>query len=1035
MTLNFRPGLWRWRVSTVIALSVAGALLSLSGTGMFQLLEWAALDALFRLRPSESGDPRVLIVGVDEEDISQIGQWPISDAMLAQALKNLRALQPRAIGLDIYRDLTVEPGHAELVEVFESTPNLIGVEKFSGDAVAPPPILKKQDRVAINDIVLDADGKVRRGLLSTHRDGKTQLSLGAMLGLMYLESEGITPTQTDDGAIALGQARFRRFEGNDGAYVRADAGGYQLLLNFRGPPGHFDTVSLRDVLHDRVPVEAIRDRIVLIGVTARSLNDFFYNPYTTRNSSPPAGVEIHAHLASIIVSATLDGRPLMKTLSAPVEGLWIVIWCWSSAIFGCWVARDKKAAIGSIAAIASPMAITYLAFLGGWWVPVVPSVLGALAAAAIAIGYTLWDDLRRSHQELATYAQTLEHKVRERTIALEGRTLALAEKTTQLEGQATQLLAARDAAEAANRAKSSFLAHMSHELRTPLNAILGFTQLMARSATLPSEHQESVRIVNRSGEHLLSLIENVLDFSKIEAGKIDIQPCDFNLYELLEDLEEMFYLQARNKGLALTLEVAADVPECVQTDKVKLRQILINTIGNSIKFAQVGRVEIEVSAKCQQDPDLDRAIVCIAVNDTGPGIAPEELDRLFEPFMQTQAGRQVGQGTGLGLAIVRQFVERMGGRVTVESEVGAGTQFNFEIPVDVIEGNTGLERGRHQRAIALEGDRQPPRILIVDDGRENRRLLSQILEPVGFEVREAQHGAEAIAIWESWHPHFIWMDVRMPVIDGPEATRVIRAKERARHSPNGKASKPQQTAIVALSADARPDADERMLAVGCNAVVHKPLQADEALDIIARYLGISYQTARPTPTPQTDAPQTQAATEVISQPNLKASLTELQSILPPQWFDELNHAAIAIDNEWILQLLQQIPPEFASIAQQIEKWVETFRCDRIVESLEFTQTEDASDLRVDSHSEALLQSMPPEWVANIYWAAATGDDSQLCHLIDRMPVPNTELAKLLLDLVAEFQFETVMALTEFVGRERYPRMENRSVTSSSVKSF
>ena len=1030
MTLNFRPGLWRWRVSTVIALSVAGALLSLSGTGMFQLLEWAALDALFRLRPSESGDPRVLIVGVDEEDISQIGQWPISDAMLAQALKNLRALQPRAIGLDIYRDLTVEPGHAELVEVFESTPNLIGVEKFSGDAVAPPPTLKKRDRVAINDILLDADGKVRRGLLSTHRDGQTQLSLGAMLGLMYLESEGITPTQIDNGAIALGQARFRRFERNDGAYVRADAGGYQILLNFRGPPGHFDTVSLRDVLNDRVPIETMRDRIVVIGVTARSLNDFFYNPYTTRNSTPPTGVEIHAHLASSIVSATLDGRPLIKTLSAPVEGLWLSIWCWSSAMFGCWAVRQKKAAIGSSVAIASPLAIAYLAFLSGWWLPVVSPVLGALAATALAIGYTLWDDLRRSNQALATYAQTLERKVRERTIALERRTLALAEKTTQLEGQATELLAARDAAEAANRAKSSFLAHMSHELRTPLNAILGFSQLMARSATLSSEHQESVRIVNRSGEHLLSLIENVLDFSKIDAGKIDIQPSDFNLYGLLEDLEEMFYLQARSKGLALTLEVAADVPESVRTDKVKLRQILINTIGNSIKFAQVGRVEIEVSAKYHEARDRDRAIVCIAVNDTGPGIAPEEIDRLFEPFMQTQAGCQVGQGTGLGLAIVRQFVERMGGRVTVESQVGIGTQFYFEIPIDVIEENTGLERGCHQRVLALKEEQRSPRILIVDDGRENRRLLSQILEPVGFEVREAQHGAEAVAIWESWQPHFIWMDVRMPVMDGSEATRVIRAKEEARHPSNGNSSKLEQTAIVALSADARPDVDERMLAVGCNAVVRKPLQADEALDIIARYLGVGYQTPRVTPTPKTGIPHTQAATEAISQPNFKASLTELQSILPSQWFDELNHAAIAIDNEWILQLLEQIPPEFASIAQQMEKWVATFRCDRIVESLEFTQTEDASDPRVDSRSEALLQSMPPEWVANIYWSAATGDDSQLCHLINRIPVPNTELTKLLLDLVADFQFETVMALTEFAGRERHPHRENRSVTSN-----
>ncbi|MBE9040441.1 CHASE2 domain-containing protein [Oscillatoriales cyanobacterium LEGE 11467] len=1022
MKLDFRPGWWRWHIPLTIAISVAGLTIALSGMGMFQLLEWATLDRFFRLRPIEPPDSRIVIVGVEEEDITQLGQWPISDAMLARALKNLRDRHPRVIGLDIYRDLIVEPGHTELVEIFESTPNLIGVEKFSGDAVAPPPTLKKRDRVAMNDIVLDADGKVRRGLISSHRDGETKLSLGAKLALMYLESEGITPAPTGDGAIELGKARFTRFESNDGGYVGADAGGYQLLLNFRGPPGHFETIALSDLLHDRVPAELIRDRIVLIGVTARSLNDFFYNPYTINDATTPAGVEIHAHLASAIVSAALDGRAAIDTFSDPVEGLWIFLWCGSSTMLGLLLPQRKKVAIGLVVAIASPMAMAYLAFLGGWWLPGLTPAIGALCAAIVGIGYTLWNDLRHSHQQLVTYAQTLEDKVRSRTITLERQTRELARKTTQLKKQAKELAVARDTAEAANRSKSAFLAHMSHELRTPLNAILGFSQLMARSTTLPPEHQESVRIVNRSGEHLLSLIENVLDFSKIEAGKIELQPCDFNLYRLLDDLEEMFSLHVRDKGLTLTFKIAPEVPEYIRVDKVKLRQILINTIGNGIKFVQAGGVTVEVSTTRTTRANGDRATVCFAIVDTGLGIAPEELDRLFEPFIQTETGRNAGQGTGLGLAIVRQSIERMEGRITVESQVGVGTRFYFEIPVDVIEANTGEDRRDRRQAIALEVHGLPPRVLVADDRRDNRLMLVEMLRPIGFEVREAQQGVEAVEIWESWQPDFIWMDARMPEMDGGEATRIIRGKECARKLVNN-SSKPRKTAIVALSADAQIEADERMLAAGCNAVTHKPIREDVVLEMMAQYLGIRYQTAIRSP----------IQTDEIGQPNLDKSLIELRGILPPQWFAQLTHAAIAIDNDRILQLLQQIPPEFAPIARQMEQWIGTFRCDRIVESLESTQIGKFPAVRFQGNIRSRLQVMPSEWVTGIYWAAATGDDDRLRSLIKTMPVADAETAKLLLGLVAEFQFEAVMALTEFARNSGGEPMEKQGIISSSVK--
>ncbi|MDY6940232.1 MAG: CHASE2 domain-containing protein [Cyanobacteriota bacterium] len=1014
--LNIRSGLWKWRVPFTIALGVTGLTLALSGMGMFQLLEWAALDRYFRLRPIEPRDARILIVEVDEPDLAQLGQWPVSDATLARALKNLRARGPRAIGLDLYRDLVVEPGHAQLKEVFASTPNLIGVEKFAGDAVAPPPVLKQSDRVAINDIVLDTDGKVRRGLLSVRRDEKTQLGLGAKLALMYLDAKGIAPTSTDDEAIEMGKARFTRFESNDGGYVRADAGGYQILLNFRGPPRHFETVSFFDLLHDRVPTELIRDRLVFVGVTARSLNDFFYNPYTTDEKTTPAGVEIHAHLASGIVSAVLEGRPLITTFWTPVEGSWIFLWCGASALCGCWLPRHKQAAIGLVAAIGSPLVLAYFAFLGGWWLPGFTPSIAATASAALSLSCTLWSQLKRSHQQLAIYAQTLEGKVRERTVALECQTVELARKTTQLERQTADLATARDAAEAANRAKSLFLAHMSHELRTPLNAILGFTQLMTRSQTLPCEHRENLQIVTRSGEHLLSLIENVLDFSKIEAGKIDLQLSDFNLHRLLYELEAMFSLQARNKGLVLTLEVAAGVPEYVRADKVKVRQILTNAIANGVKFTKVGGVAIAVSIRDEADDNGDRTLICFAIEDTGPGIAAEELNGLFEPFVQTQAGKNAQKGTGLGLTIARQFAERMGGRVAIESQVGTGSTFYIQIPMARAIAPVDRETCESPQEIDLKIGQPAPKILVVDDRQDNRRILLEILQPMGFAVREARHGAEAIDIWEAWQPDFIWMDVRMPVMDGLQATRCIRAKERdwygyERGSKRG-------TAIVALSADAQKETDGGMLAAGCNAVTHKPIREREILETLTQHLGIRYKAI---------APETMPIES--SHPKLAVLLTQLREILPPTWFVELKHAAIAIDNEKILQLIRQIPQEWVPIVRQIQEWVETFRCDRIVEFLESDRSDKLADLNADLNEvtpdeqgagavniRSQLCSMPREWVAQIYWAAAIGSDIQLCHLLETMPVPNAALAEQLSSLAIGFEFETVMELTEFATR-------------------
>lgn len=320
--------------------SVTVLVIAAGSAGLLQPLEWATLDLFFRLRPLEPPDERIAIVTISESDIKKVGQWPIPDAVLAQLIQNLEAHQPRAIGLDLYRDLPVAPGNQALVKVFKSSPNLIGVEKAVGDTVAPPPTLSKLDRVGIADLVLDADGKVRRGLLSVRNEGgPAKLSLGVRLALTYLQAEGVTLQMIDAKKkhLGLGKAVFVPFRGNDGGYAGANAGGYQILLNFRGGEDNFATISMTDVLENRIPPEKVRDRILIVGAAAPSLNDVFLTPYSSRLKGAPVptpSAVIHANLTSQILSAALDGRPFIRVWDEPVEALWILLWSLAGAAAG-----------------------------------------------------------------------------------------------------------------------------------------------------------------------------------------------------------------------------------------------------------------------------------------------------------------------------------------------------------------------------------------------------------------------------------------------------------------------------------------------------------------------------------------------------------------------------------------------------------------------------------------------------------------------------------------------------------------------------
>ena len=330
---NWKKDLWQWRGIWISVPSVTVTVIILRFFGLLQLMEWGAYDLYMRWRPLEPPDDRIVIVGINEDDLRAIKQPVLPDAIYARLLKKLKAMEPRAIGLDIYRDLPVEPGYQELVEVFESTPNLVGITKVIGERdremIDAPPALAQ---VGANDLKVDPDEKVRRGFLFvTKENGEIVWSFASYLALLYLEKEGIALERVpeDENKFRLGKTVLAPFEAFDGGYVRADAGGYQVLLNYRGPSRYFETVSLMDVLEDRVPPDWGRDRIVCIGNVSESSKDLFNFPYSSslvQVLEPMAGVEIHANIVSQLISAAQDDRYLFKVWSEPLEWLWILFW-------------------------------------------------------------------------------------------------------------------------------------------------------------------------------------------------------------------------------------------------------------------------------------------------------------------------------------------------------------------------------------------------------------------------------------------------------------------------------------------------------------------------------------------------------------------------------------------------------------------------------------------------------------------------------------------------------------------------------------
>jgi len=722
-----------WHGPVLIIPCVVGITVVLRWVGWLQPIEWTVLDFWFQNRPLELPDNRILIVAVEESDIQKLKQWPMSDKLLADLLTKIKNQQPRVIGLDLYRDLPVPPGHDVLVNLYKSTPNLIGIEKVINDSssykVNPAPELEQLGQVSSNDVVVDGDGVVRRGILFPMPQGKEELpSFGLDLAAEYLKVGGIVPATADNQLMKIGKTVFVPFKANDGGYMQADDGGYQILLNYRGPAQSFPTVSLSDILENRVPSNLIRDHIVLIGAEATSLNDIFYTPYSRELVKTPArtyGVEIQANLTSQIISSVLDDRPLIKVLSEPLQDAWILICAGVIPIF-VWKFKKEvnlsseftiETTAGVLLVITCLAGSSYLGFQFGWWIPIVPSLLASCLAAISITGYMyvsklresntrlevklsenslLYNELLRVYKKLEEYSLIQKLKIEESTQSLEKKNEELERTIGQLKDTQKQLVI---------KEKLAFLGDLTtviaHEIRKPLNTVNEFAKLCMADVY---ELRDKVKIAPPQPEQ--------------KVDKLLLKDLDISLLKITDKISEI------QKKFEVADKIIRNMLLYVHTESIKREKADINSlISDSVKFLSYHKNYDEINIKVNLDTsteqisiivqDIKRALINIfnnayyaiqnrkeknkedfkptiliettnkndvieiTIRDNGERIS-QEVEDIFTPFFMFESSKK---GGNLALSLSYNIiVGQHQGEIKLETEAGGFSKITVLLP-------------------------------------------------------------------------------------------------------------------------------------------------------------------------------------------------------------------------------------------------------------------------------------------------------------------------------------------------------------------
>jgi CHASE2 domain-containing sensor protein/nitrogen-specific signal transduction histidine kinase/DNA-binding NarL/FixJ family response regulator len=929
---NLKSTLFRYRRVVLLTPTLMVTVMAIQQVGLFNRTEWQWRDYLVRQQtgqrqaspqppkssPASIAD-QIVVVTIDEQDIQTVKNWPVPDWALADLLTKIRSQKPRVIGMDLYRDLPVGEGYDQLKQVFETTPNLIGVEKIIGDRVKPSPVLAAKDQIAIADLVLDGDRYARRALLTADdakADNVTKPGLATQLALKYLAADGINldVVNADRQQYQLGKTLFAPLAQGEAGYAASDSGGYQILINWYGREKAFQQVAMRDVIAGKIPPDLLRDRIVLIGSIAESTNDFFSTPYSgfrQMHRAAMPGVIIHANITHQLLSAAQLGQAPMVGFSIPQTHGWIAFWT-IAGILGCsWLSRGAVRLVWrggnvlwmTIGVSGALIGGSYWAFSMGYLVPLTPALTAFVVGVASSGLICKQQQLERANEELAAanyqlldYAKNLETKVADRT---------------------QELRLAKQAADAANQAKSEFLANMSHELRTPLNGILGYAQVLARSADLPSKSREGVGVIHQCGSHLLMLINDILDLSKIEARKLELETQPIHLSLFLNGVSEICRIRAQEKGVDFQLILADSLPTGIAADEKRLRQVLINLLGNAIKFTDQGRVTLRVTPTIDAEKGVSHAPsgtdstyrLRFQIEDTGVGMAADQLDKIFQAFEQVgDAGRKT-DGTGLGLAISQRITELMGSQIHVSSHIGEGSTFWFDAEFAAVHDWHVAAPTSAQTVIGIDrrGDQvitAAPQLLLVDDDPNHRQVLTELLQGIGFELNTAQDGVVGLACAIAQPPAAIILDLDMPQMDGFSLIEQLKANPQTQTLP-----------IIVVSARVFAADRDRALAAGAAEFLPKPVKFEALTAALAQVLAIEWRYADPV-LPST-APET-VSSELIAPPSAV--------------IEQLYHLSMMGDVESIEGMLGALVarnPQFASFANEIHGFAANFQTGQI----------------------------------------------------------------------------------------------------------